>query len=271
VRQWTIDAFAAQLFEGNPACVLEPMADWPSAAWMQRLAQENNQAETAFLRRRSAGEYDLRWFTPAVEVPLCGHATLAAAHALAAEMGEALPLAFHTLSGPLSVSGSAGRYEMDFPTDPPRRLEGRSLPREVLGGVEAIELWAASYLVAVVADEDAVKAVAPDLGEAMRLSRALTGGRGDLVVTAKAEGRPYDVVSRFFAPSVGIAEDPATGSAHCILAPLWSARLGRATLEYFQAFPGRGGRITAEHRGERTIISGRAVTTLESSLRSGPA
>lgn len=270
MRQWTIDAFASEAFRGNPACVVEPFDEWPSAAWMQSLAQENNQAETAFLKRRGPGEYDLRWFTPTIEVPLCGHATLAAAHAITAELGEGRPrLAFHTLSGLLSVASAAGVYEMDFPADPPHRVEEIRSVQAAIGGVEVVEVWAASYLVAVLADETAVNAVRPDLAAVLDVSRALSGGRGDLIITAKAEGKPYDVVSRFFAPSVGIPEDPTTGSAHCILAPLWSDRLGRRTLTYFQAFPGRGGHLTAEHRGDRVTLSGRAVTVMESTLRLG--
>jgi PhzF family phenazine biosynthesis protein len=268
MHQWTIDAFASEAFQGNPACVVEPFDAWPSVAWMQKLAQENNQAETAFLRRRGPGEYDLRWFTPEVEAPLCGHATLAAAHAITAELGEAEPpLAFHTLSGVLTVAAVAGGYEMDFPADPPRPVDGAERVQAAIGGVEVLEVWAAAYLVAVLRDEEAVNRVRPDLAEVLEVSRALTGGRGDLIVTAKAEGRPYDVVSRFFAPGAGIPEDPTTGSAHCILAPFWSERLGRPRLDYFQAFPGRGGRLTAERRGERVRLAGQAVTVVESRLR----
>lgn len=268
LRQWTIDAFASRSFEGNPACVVEPFDAWPDAGWMQKLAQENNQAETAFLVRRGAGDYDLRWFTPSVEVPLCGHATLAAAHALLSELGEGDEhVVFDTLSGLLTVSASDGLYEMDFPANPPRRLPDAPGVAEAIGGAEPVELWSAAYLVAVLEDEAAVVSAQPDLPTIMALSKRLTGGRGDLIVTAKAEGKPYDVVSRFFAPGAGVPEDPTTGSAHCILGPLWSAKLGRPVLDCFQAFPGRGGHLNVEDRGDRVILRGRAVTVIESVLR----
>lgn len=269
MRQWTIDAFAEGAFLGNPACVVEPFDAWPDAAWMQKLAMENNQAETAFLKPRGGGEYDLRWFTPAVEVPLCGHATLASAHALATELGDASDrYVFHTLSGPLIVTrGTDGAYEMDFPADPPRRLETPADLAAALGGVEVLEVWAGAYLVVLLADEAAVKAASPDLGQVLAISKAASGGRGDVIVTAKAEGQAYDVVSRFFAPGAGVPEDPATGSAHCILAPFWCDRLGRDRLDFFQAYPGRGGAISAQVRGDRVILGGRAVTTVESVLR----
>jgi len=267
MRQWTIDAFAAAPFMGNPACVVEPFDEWPAARWMQNLARENNQADTAFLRRRGPDEYDLRWFTPTVEVPMCGHATLAAAHAVIAELGEAAgPVVFQSAWGRLTVNGSAAFYEMDLPADLPRRLAQAPGLSEALGGVEPLEVWSAAYLVAVLQDEASVITVAPTLSKVAALSKTLSG-RGHLVVTAKADDKPYHVVSRFFAPGIGIPEDPTTGSAHCILAPLWSARLNQPKLTYFQAFPGRGGSIVAEFRGDRVTLGGQAITVMESVLR----
>ncbi len=269
MRQWTVDAFASEPFRGNPACVLEPFEDWPDASWMQALAQENNQAETAFMvRRDEPGRFGLRWFTPAIEVPLCGHATLAAAHVLAAEIGLDVPVvSFDTRSGTLVVSREGEGYRMDFPADPPRRTSEPKGLSEALG-VTPVEVWAGAYLVAVLPDEAAVRGLTPDIGRIKTIAGDATGARGNLIVAAlAAAGRPYDVVSRFFAPGSGIPEDPATGSAHCILSPLFSDRLGRPRLKFHQAYPGRGGDIEAEHRGERVLLDGRAVTVLEGVLR----
>lgn len=272
MKQWTIDAFASAPFRGNPACVVEPFDTWPGEGWMQALAMENNQAETAFLLR--AGEPDrfgLRWFTPTQEVELCGHATLAAAHALTAELGEgAERLRFETLSGELIVTAQSDRYEMDFPADPPRRTGVPDGLEQALRAPIA-EVWAGRYLVAVVQDEAAVRAADPDLGAIHLIAGEATGGRGNLVVAAQADaGRPYDVVSRFFAPGSGVAEDPATGSAHCILAPLYADKLGRPTLRFHQAFPRRGGDLQCEAAGARVLLRGAAVTTAESRLRVQP-
>jgi len=270
MRQWMIDAFASGPFRGNPACVVEPFDAWPDASWMQALAQENNQAETAFLLKTAdPARFGLRWCTPALEVPLCGHATLAAAHALMAELGlDAPTLTFETRSGTLAVTRHGQGYEMDFPADPPRRIGEVEGLAEAMGGVRPLEVWSASYLVAVLASEADVRRVRADGPRIMELSTSAGGGRGDLIVAAIADSdRPYQVVSRFFAPGAGIAEDPATGSAHCILAPLFSAKLGQTTLKYHQAFPGRGGDLECEHRGERVLLRGRAVTVLDGRLR----
>ena len=269
MRQWTVDAFASAAFRGNPAAVVEPFDAWPEAAWMQALAQENNQAETAFLLRTAdPGRYGLRWFTPAVEVPLCGHATLASSHVLFAEIGvRAEALVFDTRAGPLTVTRTDGLYEMDFPADPPRQVETPAGLAEALGAAP-LQAWAGQYLVAILESEAAVRDLAPDLAALNLISGGATGGRGNLAVAALADpGRPYRVVSRFFAPGLGVPEDPTTGSAHCILSPLFSAKLGQATLAFHQAFPGRGGDLVATHNGPRVLLAGRAVTVVESRLR----
>jgi len=263
MRQWTIDAFASAPFRGNQACVVEPLDAWPADAWMQSLAAENNQAETAFLLKTAdPARFGLRWFTPALEVPLCGHATLASGHVLFSELGLAgIPIAFDTLAGTLTVRRAEPGYEMDFPADPPRRIEPPEGLTEALG-LEPREAWAGQYLVAVLGDEAAVRDLRPDLGAIAR-QRA-----GEVAVTAPAApGAPYDVVSRFFAPGAGIPEDPTTGSLHCILSPLFSAKLGRPTLRFHQAYPGRGGDLECEHRGERVRLRGSAITVIESRLR----
>jgi len=272
VRQWTVDAFAAQPFRGNPACVLEPLDAWPDAGWMQALAAENNQAETAFLTRTAdPARFGLRWFTPALEVPLCGHATLACGHVLFSELGvEADRLVFDTQSGPLAVARAKPGYEMDFPSQPPTRIAAPPGLADALG-VEPLEVWAGAYLVAILADEAAVRALKPDLVALEQVSRAEALGRGNVGVAALADaGRAYDVVDRFFAPGSGIPEDPATGSLHCILAPLFADKLGRARLAFHQAYPGRGGDLVCEARGERVALGGQAVTVAESRLRLRP-
>lgn len=271
MRQWTVDAFAAQPFRGNPACVVEPMDAWPDAAWMQALAAENNQAETAFLLRTDdPARFGLRWFTPAIEVPLCGHATLASAHVLFAELGlEAATVTFDTRSGPLHVARQGDGYEMDFPAQPPRRVEPQPGLAEALGA-EPLEVWASSYLVVVLKDEATVRGLTPDVAALAKVSDA-AANRGNVGVAAVADlGRGYEVVDRFFAPGSGIDEDPTTGSLHCILAPLFAEKLGRPRLAFHQAFPGRGGDLVCEARGERVGLAGQAVTVVESRLRLRP-
>jgi PhzF family phenazine biosynthesis protein len=273
MRQWMVDAFASAPFKGNPACVVEPFAAWPSDAWMQALAAENNQAETAFLLKTARPDrFGLRWFTPTLEAPLCGHATLASAHVLFEELGlMATTLAFDTLSGTLSVGRLADGYEMDFPADPPVKVAIPEGLTQALG-VPVLEAWAGAYLLALVADEATVRGLTPDIAAIKSISGGATGGRGNLIVAALGDpGQPHDVVSRFFAPGSGIPEDPATGSAHCILTPLFADRLGRETLSFHQAYPGRGGELTCERRGERVMLRGRGVTVLEGELRLKPA
>lgn len=268
MRQWTVDAFAAAPFRGNPACVVEPFDQWPSDAWMQALAKENNQAETAFLLKTAdPARFGLRWFTPGMEVDLCGHATLASAHVLLAELGlEAAALTFGTRSGPLIVSRAGEGYEMDFPADPPRRTTVPEGLVEALG-VTPVEVRAGRYLVAVLADAAAVRAVTPNI-RALASIQGDAGEVGQVIVCALAGASDdVDVVDRFFAPGCGVDEDPATGSAHCILGPMYADTLGRATVRFRQVFPGRGGDIETEARGDRVLLRGRAVTVIESRLR----
>ncbi|HEY3950255.1 PhzF family phenazine biosynthesis protein [Phenylobacterium sp.] len=274
MRQWTVDAFANQPFRGNQACVLEPMEAWPADAWMQALAAENKQSETAFLLKTGdPARFGLRWFTPALEVPLCGHATLGSGHVLFAELGVAAQaVTFETKSGPLTVrrvdKGGAGEgYEMDFPAQPPRRIETPPGLAEALG-VDPQETWASTYLVAVLKDEAQVHACTPNLVKLEAVSSSATGGRGNVGIAAIADaGQPYDVVDRFFAPGSGIPEDPATGSLHTILAPLFADKLGRPHVSFRQAYPGRGGDLDCEVMGDRVLLRGRAVTVLDGQLR----
>ena len=273
MRQWTIDAFATGAFRGNQACVLQPVAAWPDDAWMQALAAENNQAETAFLLKTDApASFGLRWFTPALEVPLCGHATLASGHVLFSELGFAADLVtFDTKSGPLTVRRAGDGYEMDFPAQPPERVATPAGLAEALG-VEPQEVWASTYLVAILKDEGQVRGLVPDLVALGAVASTATGGLGNVGVAALADpGNAYDVVDRFFAPGSGIPEDPTTGSLHCILSPLFAQKLGRARVTFHQAYPGRGGDLDCEHRGDRVLLRGGAVTVLDGSLRIAPS
>ncbi|AQR60991.1 isomerase [Brevundimonas sp. LM2] len=267
MRQWTIDAFADRPFMGNPAAVPEPFDVWPEDRWMQALAAENNHSETAFLRRTAdPARFDLRWFTPAIEVPLCGHATLAAAHALWAEMGAAAEgLTFDTASGALTVRRHAAGYEMDFPVDPVTRVETPAGLAEALGA-EPVEVWAGRYLMAVMADAATVRRLRPDHRALLTFGdRAME--RGQVIACALTDDEDVDVVDRFFGPGCGLDEDPATGSARGGLTPLFAAKLGRSTVRFLQAFPGRGARFACELAGDRVLIRGQAVTVLESRLR----
>lgn len=248
-----VDAFTATPFAGNPAAVVR-LAAKRDDAWLASVAREMNLSETAFVVPRGAGEYDLRWFTPSVEVPLCGHATLATAHVLWSEGGLApgLALRFHTLSGALSARFTDGWIELDFPALP---AEPRDAFPELLSalGARAIDCGksAQDWLVEL-ADEQAVRALQPDFARIAAL-----GGQG-VIATARGSG-PIDFVSRYFAPAVGIDEDPVTGAAHCTLTPWWARKLGRTKLTGFQASL-RGGTVRVEARGERVTLAGQAVT-----------
>ncbi|WGM32137.1 PhzF family phenazine biosynthesis protein [Brevundimonas sp. NIBR11] len=266
MRQWTVDAFAERPFMGNPAAVLQPLDAWPDAAWMQSLAAENNHSETAFLRTTpDPARFDLRWFTPATEVSLCGHATLAAAHVLFRELGvEARRLTFDTASGPLTVDRFGEGYEMDFPADPLSRVETPKGLAEALGA-EPVEVWASRYLMAVMADAKTVRELTPDIPALMAFGNgALENGQ---VIAAALSDDGVDVVDRFFGPGCGVNEDPATGSARCGLAPLFATKLGRTNITFEQAYPGRGARFETELVGDRVLIRGQAVTVMSSVLR----
>ena len=263
-----VDAFTDRPFAGNPAavCLLREAAD---PGWMQRVAAEMRHSETAFVRPVTGpdADFELRWFTPKVEVALCGHATLGAAHALystgTAEPGR--PIRFRTLrSGVLTVTrDEEGGLAMDFPASPPAPADVPAGLEEALGvRVTAVGRTDQDDLLAEVADEAAVRGLAPDTAAIAALV-----GRG-LIVTARGEpGASHDFVSRFFAPRVlpGDGEDPVTGSAHCALAPYWAGRLGRSAMTGFQA-SARGGRVGVRVRGDRVVLSGRAVTVLDGEL-----
>lgn len=264
---YQIDAFAERAMAGGPAAVM-PVDAFPEDAVMQAIAAENNLAETAFIVAKGKGVWDLRWFTPLLEVPLCGHATLASAHAIYAHLGyDGDTVGFDTKSGRLTVRRlDDGRLEMDFPAMPPRRVETPEGLAQALGA-EPAEVWASSYLLAVFDAPEQVRALKPDPDAVNRISGGATGGRGNIVCSAPGAAEGFDVVSRFFAPGSGIPEDPATGSAHCIVAPLFSDRLGKAELNCFQAYPGRGAHITTRMAGDRVKLIGRARTVIEGVFR----
>ena len=254
-----VDAFTDRPFGGNPAavCVLPAARD---AGWMQLVAREMNLAETAFLVARADG-YELRWFTPGVEVDLCGHATLASAHVLWEEghLPADQTARFHTRSGLLTASRRDGLIWLDFPRTPPVAAEPPDGLADMLG---AAPRWVGrspfDWLVEL--DRDAtVRGLDPALSRIARLE-----ARG-VIVTARADDGRHDFVSRFFAPRAGVPEDPVTGSAHCALAPFWAERLGRTELAGYQA-SARGGTVMTRLVGDRVLLGGSAVTVARGEL-----
>jgi PhzF family phenazine biosynthesis protein len=273
VRIRVIDAFAERPFSGNPAavCLLDGR-DWPDEAWMQKVAAEMNLSETAYAHPLAPGadaDWALRWFTPAVETNLCGHATLATAHALHTDRGAGGTVRFASASGVLLAhSRDDGTITLDFPAAPPTAIAVPEGLAEALGA----ELEAAhgtgelGDVLVVLRNEAAVRALAPDLGAVERISRR-DDIRGVIATAAAADpAGGYDFVSRFFTPATGIPEDPVTGSAHTALAPYWSKRLGRDRLTGLQA-SARTGLVRTAVAGDRVHLTGRAVTVLDGELR----
>jgi predicted PhzF superfamily epimerase YddE/YHI9 len=251
---YQVDAFATRLFSGNPAAVMILHA-FPADALLQAIAAENNLAETAFLVPDGT-DYRLRWFTPLVEVPLCGHATLASA---AVVMERREPgrdtVTFQTASGPLRVDRTATGFVMNLPARPAVSIAPPPALAAALGAAPAAVLRNAFNYMAVYDDADAVRALAPDMAAIAGLDRP------GVIVTAPGDGG-YDIVSRYFAPAKGIPEDPVTGGAHCMLVPYWCGRLGRTELRAFQASR-RGGEIACRLAGERVELAGGCIFYLE--------
>lgn len=251
---YQVDAFAERLFGGNPAAVC-PLETWLPDETLQAIAAENNLSETAFFIPLDDG-YHIRWFTPKREVALCGHATLATAHVLFHELGySGERLRFASLSGELVVEREGDRLVLDFPSQPPQPCEVPAGLLEALGG-EPLEVWfsAEDYLV-VYGAAQAIRDLRPDFA---RLAQVEARG---IAVTAPGEGE-VDFASRFFAPRVGINEDPVTGSAHCKLTPLWSRRLDKTKLLARQ-LSSRGGEVHCRLNGERVLLAGRGVSYLK--------
>jgi predicted PhzF superfamily epimerase YddE/YHI9 len=253
-----VDAFASAAFRGNPAgvCLLEA---WLDDATLLNIAAENRHSETAFLVARGA-DYDLRWFTPTVEMDLCGHATLAAAFVLFTQLGrQGDDVQFHSRSGALVVTRQNDVLTLDFPSRPPTLCAAPPALRRGLGAAPREVLRARDYL-AVFDSEAEIRALKPDFAALAGLDS--TG----IIVTAR--GRECDFVSRFFAPQAGVDEDPVTGSAHCTLIPFWAARLGRTKLRARQV-SARGGELDCELAGDRVRIGGTAVLYLRGEIRLG--
>ena len=258
---YQVDAFARGVFTGNPAAVC-PLKSWLPDATMQAIAMENNLSETAFFVKEGA-DYHLRWFTPNVEVDLCGHATLASAWVIFEKLEPGRPsVTFRTLSGELHVTRRLDLLALDFPARPPERVGAASGLVEALGG-NPLEIWASRDYMVVYDTEQQIRDLAPDMGLLAQLDRFA------VIVTAPGEpgGEPRcDFVSRFFAPAHGVAEDPVTGSSHCTLIPYWAARLKKQRLMARQVSQ-RGGELFCELLGDRVSIAGRAALFLEGVIK----
>ena len=263
IELWQIDAFTATPFSGNPAAVCFLKEPAPTG-WMQQVALEMNLSETAFVHPHGDGAFDLRWLTPVTEVDLCGHATLASAHALweSGRLERSSEARFYTRSGVLTAWHLEAGIEMDFPA----QLETSAKPPT--GLVEALGVAPiyvgknrTDYLVELSSDQE-VREAAPDF---RRLAEFPVRGVMVTAVGTPSASSRYDFVSRFFAPGAGVDEDPVTGSAHCCLGPFWHRRLGRETLTGFQA-SARGGIVRLRVEGDRVRLSGHAVTVMRATL-----
>jgi PhzF family phenazine biosynthesis protein len=259
MKIYQVDAFTDKPFAGNPAgvCVLpRPKED----AWMQNVAREMNLSETAFLLKQGDG-YRLRWFTPAVEVELCGHATLASAYILweTGLLSHGEPARFHTLSGLLTAARREDEVELDFPATPDEPAEAPAGLAEILGAKPKNFRCSRFDHLVELESEGIVRGLRPDFG---RLKALPVRG---IMVTSRASTPDFDFVSRFFGPAVGIDEDPVTGSAHCCLGPYWSKRLGKTELVAYQA-SARGGVVGVTIAGDRVRLRGKAVTVMVAKL-----
>lgn len=252
-----VDAFTTRRFAGNPAAVM-PMESFPSDDMMQALAAENNLAETAFIVQHN-GDYSLRWFTPTVEVPLCGHATLASAAVVMERLEPTRrSVVFHTASGALAVRKADRGYVMDFPALTTEAIAEPAGLSPALGTeVRQVVTYSGNYL-ALQASADVVRGLTPDLAAIEAL------GCTGVVVTAKGD-QGYDFVSRYFAPAKGIPEDPVTGGAHCALVPYWAQRLGKTEFRAFQASK-RGGEMQCRLLGQRVELEGEVAFYLEGTV-----
>jgi PhzF family phenazine biosynthesis protein len=259
MKIYQIDAFADKPFTGNPAgvCVLPGPKD---DTWMQNIGREMNLSETAFLLKQADG-FSLRWFTPAVEVELCGHATLASAHILweTGLLAHQEAARFHTASGLLTAERRANEIELDFPAIPDEPAEAPEGLAEILGAEPRNFRKSRFDDLVEVASEDVVRGLRPDF---TRLKTLPVRG---IMVTSRASTPGFDFVSRFFGPAVGIDEDPVTGSAHCCLGPYWSKRLGKTDMVAYQA-SARGGVVGVTVLGDRVRLRGKAVTVLVAEL-----
>jgi PhzF family phenazine biosynthesis protein len=258
-----VDAFAQRAFQGNPAGVV-PLDHWLDAAQMQQIAFENGLAETAFFVRTGTNRFDLRWFTPAVEVDLCGHATLASAYVLFHQLDQSgSELTFDSRSGPLNVSRQGDRIVLDFPARVAAPLQPSLVPESVRdcllpsSPAHWLKIATHDYYLAVFSHADDVHQLKPNF--------TLLASREDARIIATAPGIDSDFVSRFFAPGAGVPEDPVTGSAHCTLIPYWSTRLGKTEL-FARQVSQRGGELWCSQSGDRVKIAGHAVLYLSGDI-----
>ena len=260
---FVVDAFTDRPFRGNPAgvCIVSsPLEE----SLMQEIALEMNHAETAFLSETAPGQYHLRWFTPAKEVPLCGHATLASAHVLFEQ--RLVPdgtVVFDTLSGELTATKQGPKIVMDFPSEFLEPEPNMTAFKQALGVPLVYVGKNRMFWLAELRDEASVRTFIPNQGAIADL------GLEGIIITAKSDSGADDFVSRLFAPNVGIPEDPVTGSAHCILAPYWASKLGKTEMVGYQASK-RGGYVALEFLGARVLLKGNAVTTLVAQLQVNP-
>jgi PhzF family phenazine biosynthesis protein len=260
MRMYQVDAFTDRLFTGNPAAVLV-LDDWLPDNLMLAIAQENNLAETAFVKARPDKTWDLRWFAPAHEVDFCGHATIATAHVLFTRAKAVTPLVFHTRVGELRVSRGRGEYRLDIPRLSPEVID--TIPQEIAGIFATPPVCIFRNFENIFADlggADAVRSFIPDLAAIARL-----GPVGLVITGQEAEGAKAHFVSRYFAPGAGIPEDPVTGSIHATLVPYWAGRLGRNKLMAYQA-SARGGWLDCELTDDRVLLGGNAVTYMEATI-----
>ena len=249
---YQVDAFTSNVFGGNPAAVC-PLDAWLPDKTLQSIATENNLSETAYFVK-NGDRYDLRWMTPAVEVDLCGHATLASAYVIFKYLDpERKAVAFDTKSGELIVTRQGDLLTLDFPARPPEPVENRELLENALGG-EILETWASNDYLVVYGSEDEVRALKPNMSLLMDIDR--------FAVIVTATGKDCDFVSRFFAPAKGVPEDPVTGRAHCTLIPFWAKRYGKKSL-FARQVSRRGGELWCEDCGERVRISGKGAEFLQ--------
>lgn len=255
LTQYQVDAFASRVFSGNPAAVV-PLPSWLADDLLQAIAEENNLSETAFYVPINGG-FELRWFTPVAEVDLCGHATLASAHVLFQHEGfSGQEISFHTRSGLLSVRRVDEAYEMSFPAKVPVACDTPELLVSALGA-QPQEVLVTDDYIAVFDSEASITALTPNMALLSELNL-----RGVMVT---APGIKADFVSRFFAPKLGIPEDPVTGSAHCVLASYWGKRLNRSTMTAFQCSR-RGGQVGCRLEGDRVYLTGSAVTFMQATI-----
>lgn len=257
---YQIDAFTDKLFGGNPAAVC-PLDHWLDNDILQNIALENNLAETAFFVTLPNGHFHLKWFTPEIEIDLCGHATLASAFVIFEEMNfERNEIVFETLSGELRVKKVEDYFELDFPSRPPLKA---SLPKIIRDGlnIQPIEIWKARDYLLVYDSENDIKNIAPNI----EILDQINIDPGGIIVTALSQTEDVDFVSRFFTPQASVFEDPVTGSAHCTLIPFWSARLNKTSFRALQISK-RGGELLCQLNKDRVSIKGKAVKYLEGAI-----